>query len=84
MSAWKSHLLGFKNYLRLEKSLSPNSIEAYLRDIDKLISFLEFKHLDIQAQDLELKHLQDFLQWVTELGLSARSQARLISGIKAF
>jgi len=84
MSAWKSHLLGFKNYLRLEKSLSSNSIEAYIRDLGKLISFLEVQSLEIQPQHLELKHLQNFLQWVTELGLSARSQARLISGIKAF
>lgn len=84
MSAWKSYILGFKNYLRLEKSLTANSIEAYLRDLEKLISFLEVKQLQIQPQDLGLKHLQQFLQWVTELGLSARSQARLISGIKAF
>lgn len=84
MSAWKSHLHGFKNYLRLEKSLSGNSIEAYLRDLEKLISFLEYNQLDLQPEHLELKHLQNLLQWVTELGLSARSQARLISGIKAF
>lgn len=84
MSAWKSHILGFKNYLRLEKSLSSNSIEAYMCDLEKLISFLEVNQLDIQPQQLELKHLQNMLQWVTELGLSARSQARLISGIKAF
>ncbi len=84
MSDWKSHIVGFKNYLRLEKSLSENSIEAYLRDLEKLISYLEINQLDIQPKELELNHLQNFLQWVTELGLSARSQARLISGIKAF
>ena len=84
MSAWKSHLVGFKNYLRLEKSLSSNSIEAYLRDIEKLISYLELNQLDVQPQHLELEHLQNFLKWVAELGLGARSQARLISGIKAF
>ena len=84
MSAWKSHLVGFKNYLRLEKSLSNNSIEAYLRDIEKLISYLELNQLDVQPQHLELEHLQNFLKWVAELGLGARSQARLISGIKAF
>jgi integrase/recombinase XerD len=84
MSSWKSHSTGFKNYLRLEKSLSENSIEAYLRDLEKLISFLEFKQLNIQPPDLQLSHLQDFLKWISELGLSARSQARIISGIKAF
>ncbi len=84
MSGWRSHSKGFKNYLRLEKSLSENSIEAYLRDLEKLISFLELKQLNIQAPDLQLSHLQDFLKWIGELGLSARSQARIISGIKAF
>ena len=84
MSAWKSHSTGFKNYLRLEKSLSSNSIEAYLRDLEKLISYLELNQIEIQPQHIELKHLQNFLQWVTELGLGARSQARLISGLKAF
>lgn len=84
MPNWKSHSIGFKNYLRLEKSLSANSIDAYLRDLEKLISFLEMMQLEVQPQHIDLKHLQAFLKWVTELGLSARSQARLISGIKAF
>ncbi len=84
MTVWKSHSLGFKDYLRLEKSLSSNSIDAYLSDLEKLISYLDFKQLQISPKEVELFHLQDFLKWVTELGLSARSQARLISGIKAF
>lgn len=84
MTVWKSHSIGFKNYLRLEKSLSSNSIDAYLSDLEKLISYLDFKQLDLSPKQIELAHLQDFLKWVTELGLSARSQARLISGIKAF
>lgn len=84
MTVWKSHLSGFKNYLRLEKSLSANSIDAYLRDIGKLISYLEVNTLKTQPEEINLAELQNFLRWVTELGLSARSQARLISGIKAF
>ncbi|MBN1651738.1 MAG: site-specific tyrosine recombinase XerD [Bacteroidales bacterium] len=84
MADWRSYSAGFKNYLRLEKSLSSNSIDAYLSDLEKLISYLDFKQLDISPNQIELVHLQDFLKWVTELGLGARSQARLISGIKAF
>lgn len=84
MAVWKSHSVGFKNYLRLEKSLSSNSIDAYLSDLEKLVSYLDFKQLDLSPKQIELAHLQDFLKWVTELGLGARSQARLISGIKAF
>jgi len=84
MLSWVPHISGFKNYLRLEKSLSANSIEAYLRDMDKLVSYLEINQLKRRPEDIRLSDLQNFLQWVNELGLSARSQARLISGIKAF
>lgn len=84
MLAWKGYLGGFKNYLRLEKSLSTNSIEAYLLDMDKLMSYFEYKQLNLRPEQVKLEHLQDFLRWVSELGLSARSQARLISGIKSF
>lgn len=84
MLSWVPHISGFKNYLRLEKSLSANSIEAYLRDMDKLVSYLEINQLKRRPEDIRLSDLQNFLQWVNELGLSPRSQARLISGIKAF
>ena len=68
----------------MEKSLSENSIEAYLHDVNKLIQFFEYKKYDLSPKDVQLKHLQEFLEWVNELGMTASSQARLISGIKGF
>lgn len=81
---WKVHIQGFKSFLTLEKSLSANSIEAYQRDVEKLYQFVEYKKYELSPKDIELKQLQEFLKWITELGMTARSQARVISGIKAF
>ncbi|MFM7023349.1 MAG: site-specific tyrosine recombinase XerD [Flavobacteriales bacterium] len=81
---WNSSVKGFKAFLRLEKSLSPNSIEAYLRDIAKLQQFLAYKQLSLSPEEIKLNHLRDCLKWTTELGMSLTSQARMVSGIKAF
>jgi integrase/recombinase XerD len=81
---WQSYIRGFKAFLQLEKSLSANSVEAYIHDIQKLTQYLELIGIQTNPQELELKHLQDFVKWVNELGMSARTQARVISGIKAF
>lgn len=81
---WDSYKKGFKAYLQLEKSLSDNSVEAYLRDIDKLTQFLLEVSSTKTPATLELADLQRFLKWIGELGMTASSQARIISGIKAF
>lgn len=81
---WSDYLSEYLSYLKLEKSLSENSIAAYKRDINTLLSFLEFKKLNISPARIELTHLKDFISWVNELGMSARTQARVISGIKSF
>ncbi len=81
---WSVYIKGFKSFLSLERSLSENSIEAYLHDVNKLCQFLEFKKYDLSPKDIQLSHLQEFAQWVNELGMSAGSQARMISGIKGF
>ena len=81
---WKSFLNGFKAYLQLERSLSKNSIEAYEHDLQKLIQFLEINKIEITPQQIDLKILQNFVQWIHEMGMSDFSQARIISGIKAF
>jgi len=75
---------GFKTFLKLEKSLADHTIDAYLRDLNKLFSFLEIRNYSIVPENVELLHLKEFINWINELGLSARSQARIISGIKAF
>ncbi len=81
---WHSYINGFKSFLKLEKSLSGNSVEAYIRDVEKLKSYIEISELKISPEKVTLRILQDFLKWITELGLSATTQARIISGIKAF
>ncbi len=80
----KGHIAGFKSYLKLERSLSENSIEAYLHDITMLDQFLQIKKLPFNPANIGLQHLQGFVKWINEIGLSGRSQARIISGLKGF
>ncbi|MEI7498859.1 MAG: site-specific tyrosine recombinase XerD [Bacteroidota bacterium] len=75
---------GFKAHLQLEKSLSRNSVEAYLHDVAKITQFLEIQGLLLGPEKLEFHHFQAFLKWITGLGMTARTQARVISGIRAF
>jgi integrase/recombinase XerD len=81
---WEPYKKGFKAYLQLERSLASHSIDAYLADLDKLTSFLQANQKAVSPADLTLKDLQEFLKWITELGMTQRSQARIISGIRAF
>ncbi|MBL7760636.1 MAG: site-specific tyrosine recombinase XerD [Sediminibacterium sp.] len=81
---WEVYKKGFKAYLRLERSLSENSVEAYLRDIGKLTDYLQATQQEKAPGALTLKELQAFVKWVGELGMTATSQARLISGIRSF
>ncbi|MBU0764639.1 MAG: site-specific tyrosine recombinase XerD [Bacteroidetes bacterium] len=81
---WSGYIKDFESFLKLEKSLSPNSIEAYLGDIGKLVQHLEYRNIDLPPGKIELSHLENFLEWVAGLGMGARSQARLLSGVKAF
>lgn len=69
-------------YLKMERSLSANTVESYERDIQKLISYLDDAH--IKPEEVKLEHLRDFLIEINEIGINERSQARLISGIKSF
>ncbi len=81
---WEPYKKGFKAYLQLEKSLSDNSVQAYLRDIELLTNYLQEKKTLKAPSDLLLKDLQSFLKWITELGMTASSQARIISGLRSF
>jgi integrase/recombinase XerD len=81
---WDTYLKGFKAYLQLERSLSANSIEAYLRDVEKLVLYLLSAGHKIPPDQVTLPHLQSFVQSIATLGMTATSQARIISGIKAF
>lgn len=75
---------GFKSFLKLEKSLSNNSIEAYLRDINKLYQYSASFKAPTSPINFKLEELQKFIHWVSDLGISASSQARIVSGIKGF
>jgi integrase/recombinase XerD len=81
---WQSYIKHFKNYLRLERSLSGNSVDAYIRDVEKLEEFLELSKIEVAPARVEEAHLSAFLKYIGELGLAAHSQARMLSGIKAF
>ena len=81
---WESAIKEFKTYLQLERSLSPNSVEAYLRDINKLVQFLSTQNNTTAHELIERKHLEGFLLFLYEMGLNDKSQARIVSGIRAF
>ena len=81
---WDKEIEGFKEYLKLEKNLTSNSIHAYETDLKKLVSFLDEKGYVVGPEDIKLSHLKELRAWVTENGISPRTQARIISGIKSF
>lgn len=81
---WEVYKKGFKSYCQLEKSLSDNSTDAYIYDIEKLTDYLLAHQLQKPIADITLQDLQQFLQWIAGLGMTASSQARIISGIRAF
>jgi integrase/recombinase XerD len=81
---WSKQTAKYKAFLRIEKSLSPNSVEAYLSDLNKLKVFLEMTRQDVQPELVTYAQLKDFLIWIGEFNLSPRSQARIVSGIKSF
>lgn len=80
----QSYLKGFSAYLKLERSLSGNSIEAYLNDVDKLVQYYLFIDKNLSLTDVALTDLRAFITWLNEIGMQANTQARVISGIKAF
>ncbi len=61
---WSPYKKGFKAYLQLEKSLSDHSVEAYLRDVEKLTEFLLATEQKISPSEVELKTLQQFVRWI--------------------
>lgn len=81
---WQSYINAFKNYLKLERSLSENSVEAYLHDAEKLYEYILLIDPALTPMQVSEKHLMNFLVYLGELGLSAHSQARMLSGLKSF
>ncbi|KIC89430.1 site-specific tyrosine recombinase XerD [Flavihumibacter sp. ZG627] len=81
---WAPYKKGFKAWLRLEKSLSDHSVEAYLHDLEKLTQYLQLQGWMYNPDQLQMEHLQQFIRWVGELGMTQASQARILSGIRSF
>jgi integrase/recombinase XerD len=81
---WEPYKKGFKAYLQLEKSLSENSVEAYVHDIEKFTQFLSAKNIEKNPKEIELKDMEDFLKWIHQLGMTPASQARIVSGLRGF
>ncbi len=81
---WLKEIRGFKNFLKLERGLSINSIESYIKDTQKLFQFQEIKNLNKKPEDINANDIHDFLVFLNDLHLAANSQARILSGIKAF
>lgn len=81
---WPAYLKGFKAYLQLERSMADNTVSAYLHDVEMFGEHIYSNEENVGIQSIELKHLQSFLAQINELNLSANTQARVISGIKAF
>lgn len=81
---WPAALQSFRAYLLLERSLSPNSIEAYLNDMAKFVQWLELEQRSLPPLAVQPDDLTRFILWANRLGLEASTQARLISGLRAF
>ena len=81
---WEPYKKGFKAYLQLERSLSGNTIEAYLGDLEKLTSYLLSSGNKKDPSEVQLTDLQGFIKWIAELGMTASSQARIISALRTF
>ncbi len=81
---WPDAIQEYEHHLRLERSLSPHSVEAYVRDVTKLHQFLQLTENPVGPTQLKAKNIKNFLVYVSELGLTPPSQGRVLSGIKAF
>jgi len=81
---WEESKKGFETFLRLEKSLSQNSIAAYINDINKLMFFLDEAYKKLTPEKVRINHLRSFIENINDRGVSPRTQARTISGIKSF
>ncbi|MEN9336495.1 MAG: Tyrosine recombinase XerD [Bacteroidota bacterium] len=80
---WKTYLKGYQNYLRLERGLSSNTIANYTFDIERLMAFLEVNAIQVSPITITSQQLQDFIYQLSK-EVNARSQARIISGLKSF
>lgn len=81
---WPAAIQHFRTYLQLERSLSANTLEAYVGDVQKFVRYLEIEKIERMPLQVGRDDLERFIHWINKLGLEASSQARLISGLRAF
>ncbi len=81
---WQSSLRGFKSYLKLERSLSANTVQAYLQDVNKLHQFFLTRSEPKDPTSVKSADIKDFLIWVNQMGMVPPTQARVLSGLRAF
>lgn len=81
---WEIYKKGFRGYLQLEKSLSDNSVQAYLHDIEKLTQYISITENKKSPAQLDLHDLETFVQWISDLGMTPASQSRIVSGLRSF
>ena len=81
---WQAYLKGFKAYLQLERSMSDNTVEAYLHDVAMLRDHMADAFPGVAVESLQLEHLQSLLAVINDLELSVATQARVLSGVKSF
>jgi len=81
---WEAAISEYKTYLKLERGLSANSLEAYLRDLNNLRQFIIMLDATKTPENIDVKDLRELIKWLNSLGMAATSQARTISGIKSF
>lgn len=80
---WSISIRSFENYLKLERNLSSNSVQAYVRDVEKLAQYIALRQLSISPKDVNEALLIDFLQFISEL-IAVTSQVRIIAGLNTF
>lgn len=81
---WPTARTAFHHYLLLERAMSEHTLEAYGHDVNLFVQYLELESLDLQPLQVRQADLERFIRWINELGLSASSQARILSGLRAF
>lgn len=84
MMNWQQATDAFADYLRLERSMSKNTLEAYQNDVSKLVQFLEINRLDRLPIQIQEQDIEQFLAYLYDLNVAPHTQARVLSGIKAF
>ncbi len=81
---WENQVRHYKSYLQIERSLSPNTVDCYVRDLGKLLKYLEDQDPAISPEQVTIGNLRTFVEWLQVPGISPASQARIISGLRSF